>query len=77
MKVTMKAQIAGTRDGEDWPPVGAAIDLPDDEAADLITNGYAVEGGEIDAPADDAPAAVEETADAPKGGVETATKKRG
>lgn len=66
MKVTMKAQIAGTRDGEDWPKPGASIDLPDDEAADLVTNGYAVASG----------ADAEETADAPQGDVETATKKR-
>lgn len=39
--ITMTTQITGTRNGEDWPPVGATINLPDGEAADLIAAGYA------------------------------------
>lgn len=62
--IKLKVQITGTRDGVDWPAPGTVIDLPDDEAATLITNGLAVE------------ATAEETADAPQGDVETATKKR-
>jgi len=33
----MAVQISGTRDGQDWPPVGApAPELPDDELARMI-----------------------------------------
>jgi len=44
MKVTMNQQISGTRDGATWPPRGATIDLPDDEAEALIAQGAAVAG---------------------------------
>lgn len=37
-RVVMLAQVSGTRDGRDWPPVGAEIELPSQEAADLIRN---------------------------------------
>ena len=67
MKVKMIAQITGTRDGEDWPRRGAVVDLPDVEAADLITNGYAIDPASVED---------EETADAPAGDVETATPSR-
>lgn len=42
MRVTMKARIAGTRNGEDWPAPGEQIDLPRDEAELLVANGLAV-----------------------------------
>lgn len=42
MRVTMKARIAGTRNGEDWPAPGEPIDLPQDEAELLVANGLAV-----------------------------------
>jgi hypothetical protein len=41
MRVVMKHQINGTRDGQDWPAPGGAIDLPDDEAASLVASGSA------------------------------------
>jgi hypothetical protein len=43
MRVTMKTNITGYRNGEPWPGVGGTIDLPDGEAADMIANGYAKE----------------------------------
>ena len=56
MKIRMLVDIAGTRNGVDWPPRGETIDIPDLEAADYITAGLAE--------ADDtpAPAKVTETA---------------
>lgn len=45
MKVIMRAAISGTRDGATWPPVGGEIDVPDAEAADLITACLAVAAG--------------------------------
>ncbi len=42
MKVTMQQKISGTRDGEEWPERGEEIDLPDDEAEALISQGAAV-----------------------------------
>lgn len=44
--VTMRAQISGTRNNEAWPAVGETIDLPEDEAAQLISQGMAVAGPE-------------------------------
>ena len=35
-RVTMLVQITGTRNGQDWPPIGGEIELPAAEAADLI-----------------------------------------
>lgn len=61
----MVAQISGTRDGVDWPDAGGEIDLPKDEAEQLIAARLAqpiVKGG-----------AKLETATAPK--AETATRK--
>jgi hypothetical protein len=55
MRVRMKATLSGTRDGKDWPPVGGSVDLPDDEAAHLVTAGLA-------APDDEQPPVEEATA---------------
>lgn len=41
MLITMKSQITGTRNGEEWPAVGGTIDIPDLEAADMIEAGLA------------------------------------
>nr|MDT0658031.1 hypothetical protein [Micromonospora sp. DSM 115978] len=61
MRVRMKGQISGSRNGVPWPPKGGVIDLPDDEAAQLCDAGMAtpVTGDEV------------ETATAPTGDVET------
>lgn len=37
----MRDQISGTRNGEPWPPPGAEIDLPDQEAVKYCANGLA------------------------------------
>jgi hypothetical protein len=42
-KVILAAMITGTRDNQDWPPVGSEVDLPDREAHGLIMSGAAVE----------------------------------
>lgn len=42
MKVRMKEQILGTRDGVAWPPAGGEIELPDHEAKKLCAAGSAV-----------------------------------
>lgn len=41
MKVRMKINISGTRDGQDWPSIGECIVVPDAEGADLCAAGYA------------------------------------
>ena len=43
MHVKMNATISGTRDGEDWPAKGSIVDLPEQEARDLIFAGLAIE----------------------------------
>lgn len=55
MRVTMKAQVSGLRDGEPWPPVGGVIDVPDDEAVSLIAQSLATDDATDEAaePADD------------------------
>lgn len=40
-KVYMLTQLSGTRDGVDWPGRGEQVDLPDAEAAQLVTAGIA------------------------------------
>ncbi|MFL4904658.1 hypothetical protein ACJ6WF_16090 [Streptomyces sp. MMS24-I2-30] len=37
----MKVTLSGTRDGQEWPPRGELVDLPDDEAAHLLAGGLA------------------------------------
>lgn len=41
MKVTLKGQMSGSRDGVPWPPAGSEMDLPDSEAAALLNSGLA------------------------------------
>lgn len=41
MRVKMKVQLSGARNGELWPEPGGVIDLPDDEAANLCGSGVA------------------------------------
>lgn len=41
MRVKLKAQISGTRDGVSWPPVGTVVELPDDEARSMMYAGTA------------------------------------
>jgi len=38
MRVRMRDQISGTRNGEPWPPPGGEIDLPDAEAVKYCAN---------------------------------------
>lgn len=59
MRVEMLTQISGTRDGQEWPRPGDAIDVPDHEAADLILAGYAKEAADAPTP-DPVPAPVAE-----------------
>lgn len=42
MKVEMKHEVSGTRDGEPWPPIGGEITVPDEEGAELCASGMAV-----------------------------------
>lgn len=41
MKIRMKVDISGTRNGEPWPAKGEIIDLPADEAQSLIDGNMA------------------------------------
>lgn len=41
MKVRMKTQITGTRNGQRWPAPGGEVTLPDGEGADLCSQGVA------------------------------------
>lgn len=42
MKLTMKVQIAGSRNGVRWPEAGETVDLPENEANELIAAKLAV-----------------------------------
>lgn len=39
MNILMVARISGTRNGMDWPAPGEMVDLPDNEAAQLVRAG--------------------------------------
>lgn len=67
MRVRMKVALSGSYNGEPWPRVGETADLPDDEAAHLLTAGLVTATDESEQPAK------EETATAPA--AETATPK--
>ncbi|HQV83798.1 MAG TPA: hypothetical protein PLX57_11895 [Ornithinibacter sp.] len=41
MKVRMKIQLTGTRNGVRWPAPGGEVTLPDNEGADLCAAGLA------------------------------------
>lgn len=41
MQVRMKVHVSGTRNGQEWPPRGSVVDLPDAEAADYCRTGMA------------------------------------
>jgi hypothetical protein len=41
MKLKMLVTIYGLRNGSEWPARGGVIDVPADEAANLIANGLA------------------------------------
>ncbi len=64
MLVQLRVKITGTRDGMPWPNPGEVIDVPADEAADLIAARIAVAVERSAPEAAVAPAA--ETAAAPK-----------
>ncbi|MDX2705808.1 hypothetical protein PV350_23530 [Streptomyces sp. PA03-6a] len=67
MKIRMKVQVSGTRDGAEWPRAGHMVDLPDAEAAELCAAGLAVPapGDEVEtASLNDASSAVEKRAPA-------------
>lgn len=41
MRVKMKVEVSGSRDGAAWPPLGEILDVPDAEGADMIRAGQA------------------------------------
>jgi hypothetical protein len=41
IEVVMRIHISGTRNGQEWPPVGERISLPVAEAAEYVQCGYA------------------------------------
>lgn len=42
MRVRLLVEVSGTRNGQQWPPMGNEIDLPDDEARQMISAQQAV-----------------------------------
>lgn len=43
MRVRMRVEVSGTRNGEPWPAKGDIVELPKEEAANLLAIGLAVE----------------------------------
>jgi len=41
MKVRMKVEITGTRDGKEWPARGEELEVSDEEGRDLCASGVA------------------------------------
>lgn len=60
MRVRMKIDVSGSRDGQSWPKRGEAFDVSDVEGADLCASGLAEpvadSGGDVEkaVPVDDA-----------------------
>ncbi|WP_098010486.1 hypothetical protein [Streptomyces sp. sk226] len=52
MQVRMNVTVSGTRNGEPWPEIGEVVDLPDDEAKQLLDGGLAVKPGDDPQPAE-------------------------
>ncbi len=50
MKVRLNVQMSGTRDGVAWPAVGSVVELPEDEARDMLTSGTASAVNDSDQP---------------------------
>lgn len=50
VRVSMKVQISGVRDGVRWPGVGGEIVVPDTEGAELCTQGLATPVAEVAKP---------------------------
>lgn len=42
MQVRLITRLTGLRNGVEWPAIGGIIDVPSDEAVNLISHGYAV-----------------------------------
>lgn len=55
VKVRMRYQMSGTRDGADWPAPGETVELSDGEAAALCAQGMAEPAGAPDAAGDGEP----------------------
>lgn len=41
MRIRMKVNLSGTRNGEDWPRAGEITDIPTGEAQHLVASGIA------------------------------------
>jgi len=35
----MIVAVSGVRDGRPWPPIGGVLDVPDEEAVEMLNNG--------------------------------------
>ncbi|MFI0900568.1 hypothetical protein [Streptomyces sp. NPDC020983] len=68
MKVRMKVEVSGNRDGQSWPSRGGTIDLPKSEAMQLCSNGMAVP---VDSSDDDVETAVQPAAEEKRGTLTT------
>jgi hypothetical protein len=49
MRIRMRVKISSTRDGVEWPDKDGIVDLPDEEAAQLVQAGVAEPGPELPA----------------------------
>ena len=50
MKVVMRDQVLGTRNGVRWPKPGEVVDLPEQEAIDLCSQNVAEPVAEVAKP---------------------------
>jgi len=41
VRVVLLGEMTGTRDGQQWPPRGSIVDLPDEEAVTMIRGSMA------------------------------------
>jgi hypothetical protein len=57
----MRVGISGSRDGQDWPPIGGELEVSDEEGAQLCAGGLAEPVADTDADVEKAVAPKAET----------------
>lgn len=76
MRVRMKGEISGTRNGRPWPPRGEVVDLSDAEAVQLLSLGMVVPVDPADVETAVAPPAETTRAPEPEKAARPAAEKR-
>ncbi|WP_426404222.1 hypothetical protein ACN9M0_24795 [Streptomyces sp. R-07] len=61
MRVQMRVKVSGTRDGVEWPDRGGVVDLPEEEAAQLVHARLAEPAGDERVPVEESATPADDT----------------